>query len=109
VLAKVPCEEVLIGDLEDLENGAAGCDLLITHAHGRQMAERLNIPFYRMGIPIFDRLGAGHQLSIGYRGTRTLIFEIGNMLMANAHHAHPETWRGGVGGLHHEGPPVAAH
>ena len=64
----VPAEEVLIGDLEDLESRAAGCDLLITHSHGRQAAERLEIPFFRMGIPMFDRLGAGHQLSVGYRG-----------------------------------------
>ena len=42
-------EEVLIGDLEDLEKLAKrkDCDLLITHSHGRQAAERLNIPFYR--------------------------------------------------------------
>ena len=61
VLERVPADEVLIGDLEDLENASAGdCDLLITHSHGRQAAERLNIPFFRMGIPMFDRLGAGH-------------------------------------------------
>jgi len=32
-----------------------GLRLLITHSHGRQMAERLDIPFLRMGIPMFDR------------------------------------------------------
>ena len=84
VLERVPAEEVLIGDLEDLENRAASCDLLVTHSHGRQAAERLAIPFYRMGLPIFDRLGAGHRLSVGYRGTRNLIFEIGNVFMAEA-------------------------
>ena len=36
---------------------SAGCDLLITHSHGRQAAERLNIPLYRLGFPMFDRLG----------------------------------------------------
>ena len=33
----------------------AGCDLLITHSHGRQAAERLGIPLFRMGLPMFDR------------------------------------------------------
>ena len=98
VLERVPTEEVVIGDLEDLETLAqgAGCDLLVTHSHGRQAAERLGIPFYRAGIPMFDRLGAGHQLSVGYRGTRDLIFGIANLIIAD-HEAHheptPDTWR----------------
>ncbi len=93
VLERVAAEEVVIGDLEDLENRSAGCDLLITHSHGRQMAERLHIPFYRMGLPMFDRLGAGHRVSVGYRGTRDLVFEIGNVFMAEAHEPGPDTWR----------------
>lgn len=92
VLEMLPLDEVLIGDLEDLEGRAAGCDLLITHSHGRQMAERLQIPFVRMGLPVFDRLGAAHRLSVGYRGTRDLIFEISNLFLANAHENHPDTW-----------------
>jgi nitrogenase molybdenum-iron protein NifN len=98
VLERIETDEVLIGDLEDLENLAKerGCDLLITHSHGRQAAERLKIPFYRAGFPMFDRLGAGHQLSVGYRGTRDLIFDIANLVIAD-HEDHrqptPDTWR----------------
>jgi nitrogenase molybdenum-iron protein NifN len=93
LLEKLPAQEVLIGDLEDLEDRAAGCDLLITHSHGRQLAERLDLPFLRMGIPMFDRLGAAHQVTVGYRGTRDLIFEIANMFMAEAHEPGPDDWR----------------
>jgi nitrogenase molybdenum-iron protein NifN len=98
VLEQIKADEVLLGDLEDLENLAKeqGCDLLITHSHGRQAAERLKIPFYRAGFPMFDRLGAGHQLSVGYRGTRDLIFDIANLIIAdheNNHQATPDTWR----------------
>jgi nitrogenase molybdenum-iron protein NifN len=98
VLEKVAADEVLIGDLEDLETRAKalGGDLLITHSHGRQAAERLEIPFFRMGLPMFDRLGAGHLVSVGYRGTRDLIFSISNLLMADGeihHKPTPETWR----------------
>ncbi len=92
LLGELPAEEVLIGDLEDLEFLAKGCDLLITHSHGRQAAERLAIPFFRMGIPMFDRLGSAHRLSVGYRGTRGLIFEIGNMFLASGHENHPDSW-----------------
>lgn len=92
LLESVPAEEVLIGDLEDLEQRAANADLLVTHSHGRQAAERLEIPFFRLGMPIFDRLGAGHIVSVGYRGTRDLIFEIGNLFVAAAHEPGPESW-----------------
>jgi len=66
VLAKVPAQEVRVGDLgdfEDLVTGAA-CDLLLTHSHGRQAAERLDVPLMRVGFPIFDRLGSQHRRTI---------------------------------------------
>jgi nitrogenase molybdenum-iron protein NifN len=98
VLEHVCSDEVLIGDLEDLENRAKAreCDLLITHSHGRQAAERLGIPFYRAGFPMFDRLGAGHQLLVGYRGTRDLIFDVANLIIADHEQNRqptPDTWR----------------
>ena len=92
LLESVPTEEVLVSDLEDLEKRAQGADLLVTHSHGRQAAERLNIPFYRIGIPQFDRLGAAHQTIVGYRGTRNLIFETANLMLADIRDPSPETW-----------------
>jgi nitrogenase molybdenum-iron protein NifN len=91
-LQGLPTGQVLVGDLEDLEARAQGCDLLVTHSHGRQMAERLDLPFLRLGIPTFDRLGAAHRVSVGYRGTRNLIFEAGNLFIANQHDATPADW-----------------
>lgn len=114
VLERIETDEVLIGDLEDLENLAKerGCDLLITHSHGRQAAERLKIPFHRAGFPMFDRLGAGHQLSVGYRGTRDLIFDIANLVIADQEDHRqptPDTWRTeGVGGAV-EAPAASLH
>lgn len=92
ILDAVPAE-VTVGDLGDLEDRAAGVDLLVTHAHGRQAAERLGIPLFRVGFPIFDRLGAQHRRSALYEGTRDLIFEVANMMIAAAdhHHATPES------------------
>ncbi|MGX4769149.1 nitrogenase iron-molybdenum cofactor biosynthesis protein NifN [Bradyrhizobium guangdongense] len=98
VLERVRTKEVLIGDLEDLEELAKtrDCDLLITHSHGRQAASRLKIPFYRTGFPMFDRLGAGHQMSVGYRGTRDLVFDLANLVIGDRetnHQPTPDTWR----------------
>ncbi len=92
LLQQMPCDEVLIGDLEDLELRAKGCDLLVTHSHGRQAAERLGIPLFRAGLPCFDRLGANHKLSVGYRGTRDLIFQIGNVFLEHGHESTPDSW-----------------
>jgi nitrogenase molybdenum-iron protein NifN len=108
VLERVHAENVHVGDLEDLENFAKdkGCDLFVTHSHGRQGASRLSIPFFRIGIPMFDRLGAGHLLSVGYRGTRDLIFQFSNLIMADHEENHeptPDTWRLDKDGLHQAG------
>lgn len=97
VLAHVPAGRVTIGDLDDLETGARGCDLLVTHAQGAEIAKRLGIPLFRAGFPLFDRLGAAHRVTVGYRGSRDLIFEIGNIFLDHrSEHApgHPP--------LHHE-------
>lgn len=93
LLERIMTGEVVIGDLEDLENRASGCDLIITHSHGRQAADRLGIELFRMGLPMFDRIGAAHELSVGYRGTRDLIFKIGNLFIDQIHEPTPDTWR----------------
>ncbi|RXH38045.1 nitrogenase molybdenum-cofactor biosynthesis protein NifN [Bradyrhizobium nanningense] len=98
VIERIKTKEVLIGDLEDLERLAKKrrCDLLITHSHGRQAAARLKVPLHRAGFPMFDRVGAGHQVSVGYRGTRNLIFEIANLVIAHRDENErptPDSWR----------------
>ncbi|MBD2459889.1 nitrogenase iron-molybdenum cofactor biosynthesis protein NifN [Oscillatoria sp. FACHB-1407] len=81
LLADLPIESVVIGDLEDLEHAAVGADLLITNSHGAKIARKLGIPLYRQGMPIFDRLGNGQSTKVGYRGTMQLLFDIGNLLL----------------------------
>ena len=94
LLDRLPVGEVLIGDLEDLERSAAvaGCDLLMTHSHGRQAAERLHKPLFRLGMPMFDRIGNAHICHVGYRGTRNFVYEVGNLLMEQIVHHHATDW-----------------
>ncbi|MDD4885984.1 MAG: nitrogenase iron-molybdenum cofactor biosynthesis protein NifN [Thiomonas sp.] len=94
LLSRLPTNEVVIGDLEDFERAAqaTGCDLLLTHSHGRQASERLGKPLYRIGMPLFDRLGNAHTVNVGYRGTRNLVFDIGNLLIAQTPHHAPDHW-----------------
>lgn len=85
ILQAVPAAEVVVGDLDDFETRAEGCDILVTHSHGRQASERLGIPLMHIGFPIFDRLGAQHRHTALYEGTRDLVFEVANIVQA--HHA----------------------
>ena len=94
VLARMPANEVVIGDLEDFEIAAkaADCQLLMTHSHGRMAAARLGKPLFRLGIPTFDRIGNAHRCMVGYRGTRNFVYEVGNVFMDQIHHHHPNDW-----------------
>lgn len=90
--ALLPAQQVILGDLEDLEQGAKDCDLLITHAHGRQAAQRLGKPLLRVGFPVFDRIGNANRCQVGYRGTMALVFEIANLMLENIPHHHADDW-----------------
>lgn len=81
-LSRVPAGSVTVGDLDDLERLAAGCDLLLTTSHGRQAASRLGLPHHRIGFPVLDRVGNAERLMVGYRGARRLLFELANLLIA---------------------------
>ncbi|MEG4810704.1 nitrogenase iron-molybdenum cofactor biosynthesis protein NifN [Microcoleus sp. F8-D3] len=81
LLEDLPVEAVTIGDLEDFEQLAAGSDLLIGNSNTSAIARRLQIPLYRMGFPIFDRLGNGQRCTVGYRGIMQLLFDLGNLFL----------------------------
>lgn len=87
-LSAVPCGNVFVGDLEDLEEDARGADLLVSNSNGRQAAGSLGIKAHlRTGLPVFDRLGAHQKTWVGYRGTMNLVFEVANLFQANASEA----------------------
>ena len=89
---RMPCDQVILGDLGDFERAArdGGAQLLITHSHGRHAAQALHLPLVRVGFPIFDRIGAQDACRVGYRGTRAFLFEIANVLQAEHHRPRPE-------------------
>ena len=85
ILKELPLENVTIGDLEDLENLAPGSDLIITNSQGKGLAKKLNIPLYRMGYPIYDRLGNGSRCLVGYKGSMQFLFDLGNIFIELGH------------------------
>jgi nitrogenase molybdenum-iron protein NifN len=92
LLTRLPCPEVIVGDLGDLEELArrGQCELLVTHSHGNLAAASLGIPLFRVGFPIFDRLGHQHRSLGGYAGTRELIYQVANEFLGRLHQHKPE-------------------
>ena len=84
VLARVRCNTVQVGDLEDLERLArlGGADLVIGNSHAVESARRLGLPLLRAGFPQYDWVGGYQRTWIGYRGTRQTVFELANCMLA---------------------------
>jgi nitrogenase molybdenum-iron protein NifN len=82
ILARVPVDRVLVSDLGDFEEEARAtrAELLVTHSRGSMAAERLGVPLFRVGFPIFDRFGVQDRCWLGYAGTRRLVYEVANLL-----------------------------
>jgi nitrogenase molybdenum-iron protein alpha/beta subunit len=74
----IEAREVRIGDLYSIDGEF---DLLISNSHAESVAKRLGIPLYEMGFPVYKTLGYTHKVMIGYRGTLTMIDEVGTLLM----------------------------
>lgn len=88
VLAGLPCEEVVVGDLEDLRRraGGAGAELLIGNSHVGRVAAELGAAHVACGVPVHDRIGAARQATAGYRGGTSFLTDAANRLWE--YHAH---------------------
>jgi nitrogenase molybdenum-cofactor synthesis protein NifE len=79
-----PAREVIVGDLSSIEGDY---DLLISNSHAEDAAERLKVPLYQAGFPVYKVLGYTARITIGYRGAATAINEVANMLMSEQKHS----------------------
>ncbi|MCB1900723.1 nitrogenase iron-molybdenum cofactor biosynthesis protein NifN [Cognatazoarcus halotolerans] len=86
-LAGVPCEKVIVGDLEDLENHArgAGVQLLVANSHGTETARRLGVPLLHAGFPLYDLVGGYARTWVGYRAARQALFDLANIQLGQHH------------------------
>jgi nitrogenase molybdenum-iron protein NifN len=83
VLARIECDTVQIGDLEDLENMARAnaAEVLIGNSHAAETAQRLGLPLLRAGFPQYDLMGGYQRTWISYRGSRQTLFELANIML----------------------------
>ncbi len=66
-LRQLPVEQVVPGDLEDLQQllSHQPADLLVANSHARDLAEQFALPLIRVGFPLFDRLGEFRRVRQG--------------------------------------------
>ena len=71
------------GDLYDMHMAIkeAGADILIGNAYGAGMAKEENIPLFRVGFPVFDRLGAQRIPVLGYNGGIDFVDRLTNTIL----------------------------
>ncbi len=71
------------GDLYDMHQKIkeAGADILIGNSYGASMAKEENIPLFRVGFPVFDRMGAQRISIMGYNGGIDFIDRVTNTLL----------------------------
>ena len=88
ILKHIPTEDVKIGDLEDLETIARqrSAQLVIGNSHCAVSAERLNVPLFHAGFPLYDLVGGYQRTWVGYRGARQALFDLSNLLLKHGTH-----------------------
>ena len=74
---RIRAQDVRINDLFSI---TGEFDALISNSHGESTAKRLRVPLYEMGFPVYKTFGYTSKVTIGYRGTLTLINEMANLL-----------------------------
>ena len=75
---RIRARDVQIGDLFSVRGEF---DVLISNSHAESAAKRLGVQLYEMGFPVYKTFGYTSKITVGYRGTLTLINEMANVLM----------------------------
>jgi nitrogenase molybdenum-iron protein alpha/beta subunit len=75
---RIRAREVRIGDLHSI---MGEYDAIISNSHAENTAKRLGVPLYELGFPVYKTFGYTSKVTVGYRGTLTMISEMTNLLM----------------------------
>ncbi|MZI93022.1 nitrogenase iron-molybdenum cofactor biosynthesis protein NifN [Vibrio sp. CAIM 722] len=78
-LEALPCDEVIIGDLAQLDHHADDLRLVISNSHAAVICEP-DIPVLRAGYPVSDRFGNMDIRQFGYEGMRERLFAMANIM-----------------------------
>ncbi|MCW8838599.1 MAG: nitrogenase iron-molybdenum cofactor biosynthesis protein NifN [Thiovulaceae bacterium] len=88
VLDGLDCDNIIVGDFEDVENALEDADILISNFHGERIAHKHNKAFLVRGFPNYEVVGNQMINDTLYEGSCYLLFELANILNSHNHGAH---------------------
>lgn len=90
VLDNIECENLLVGDFEDVEHFLQEADVLISNFHGERLCKQHKKALMLRGFPDYE--GVGNQLKndVLYEGSTYLLFELANLIQEHTHGAQHE-------------------
>lgn len=85
LLDEIECENLLIGDFEDVEKYLQDSEILITNFHGERYTMKHKKALMLRGFPDYE--GVGNQLKndVLYEGSAYLLFEMANIINKHRH------------------------
>ena len=84
-LELIPCDNIIIGDFDDVENSLEDVDLIISNYHAERLAQKYHKKLLIRGFPNYEILGNQLKYDVLYEGSCYLLFELANLL--NEHHS----------------------
>jgi len=88
ILENIDCENIIVGDFEDVENALEDADLLISNFHGERIAHKHNKALILRGFPNYEIVGNQMINDTLYEGSCYLLFECANTINNYKHGAH---------------------
>jgi len=79
-LEKIECDNIIIGDFEDVERELEGADLLISNFHGERLCHAQHKALLVRGFPNYEQVGNNLKNDTLYEGGCYLLFEVANLI-----------------------------
>jgi nitrogenase molybdenum-iron protein NifN len=86
LLDEIECENLLIGDFEDVEKYLSDSEVLISNFHGERYTMKHHKALMLRGFPDFEGLGNQLKNDCLYEGSSYLLFELANLINTHRHH-----------------------
>jgi len=87
-LDSVPCDNVLVGDFEDVENELPDADVLISSFHGERLTTKYKKALQVRGFPNYEIVGNNLINDTLYEGSCYMLFELANIINHHKYGQH---------------------
>lgn len=80
VLDDIECENLLLGDFEDVELNLHNCELIISNFHAHRLSVKHHKALLTRGFPNYELVGNNLKNDVLYEGSCYLLFELANIV-----------------------------